>query len=217
MTTEPGVALQLGARAPDFCLPAIDRDGTVSLADYRGKRPVLLGLFRGLWCPFCRRTIARVGSLREQLDALGVDALGIVATTPENARLYFRFHPTQLPLAADPDLTTHHLFGLPKPDVTPELLQQLETTPINPTGEFPEALPLPKLVPALDAKDHFQPTATDAQDHKRQATQMKGQFLIDREGIILWLNIECATDGLAGVGKFPSNEELLAAARSLPA
>jgi peroxiredoxin len=31
--------------------------GEVSLADYRGKRAVLLGFFRGLHCPFCRRQI----------------------------------------------------------------------------------------------------------------------------------------------------------------
>jgi hypothetical protein len=37
--------------------------------------------------------------------------------------------------------------------------------------------------------------------------QLKGQFLIDRDGIIAGPNIECATEGLAGVGKFPSVDE----------
>jgi hypothetical protein len=27
--------------------------------------------------------------------------------------------------------------------------------------------------------------------------------LIDHDGIIRWANIKCATEGLAGVGKFP--------------
>ena len=39
--------VQPGERAPDFVLPAVDRDGTVSLADYRGKTPVLLAMMRG--------------------------------------------------------------------------------------------------------------------------------------------------------------------------
>lgn len=38
-----------GEPAPDFTLPAANRAGTVSLADYRGQRPLLLALFRGLY------------------------------------------------------------------------------------------------------------------------------------------------------------------------
>jgi cytochrome oxidase Cu insertion factor (SCO1/SenC/PrrC family) len=41
-------ALRVGARPPDFTLPdALGRP--VSLADYRGKKPVLLVFYRGHW------------------------------------------------------------------------------------------------------------------------------------------------------------------------
>jgi hypothetical protein len=41
-------ALQLGERAPDFTLP--DATGRpVSLADYRGRKPVVLVFYRGYW------------------------------------------------------------------------------------------------------------------------------------------------------------------------
>ena len=40
--------LNPGDPAPDFALPAVNRDGQVSLDDFRGRSPVLLGLFRGL-------------------------------------------------------------------------------------------------------------------------------------------------------------------------
>jgi hypothetical protein len=41
-------ALHLGERAPDFTLP--DATGRpVSLADYRGKRPVVIVFYRGYW------------------------------------------------------------------------------------------------------------------------------------------------------------------------
>ena len=40
--------LRPGDPAPPFALPAINREGQVSLADYRGRTPVLIGLFRGL-------------------------------------------------------------------------------------------------------------------------------------------------------------------------
>ena len=138
-----------GEPAPDFTLSAVDGKETVSLADYRGRSPVFLALFIGLWCPFCRRSIAQMGATEGKLKALGVETLGIVATPPENARLYFKFRPTRLRLAADPELTTHRAYGVPKPAPTPEFMKALETTRINPTGELPEPLPIPEAATAL--------------------------------------------------------------------
>ena len=42
------VPLGPGDSAPYFVLPAVNRAGQVSLDDYRGRSPVLVGLFRGL-------------------------------------------------------------------------------------------------------------------------------------------------------------------------
>jgi peroxiredoxin len=47
-TIESRPPLQPGDRAPAFTLPAVNREGTVSLEDYRGRAAVLVGLFRGL-------------------------------------------------------------------------------------------------------------------------------------------------------------------------
>lgn len=216
-TLESRPPVQPGEPAPNFTLPAVDRDGTVSLADYRGKSPLLLAMFRGLWCPFCRRAIAQMGITRQKLQALGVEMLGVVATTPENARLYFKYRPTRVPLVADPELITHRSFGLPKPAVTPEFMQTLQAVRANPTGELPEAVPLAEIGSALDHLHGFKRTATDQADLERQFPQLKGQFLVDRDGIVRWVNVECAKEGLAGLGKFPTEEEFLAATRTLPA
>ncbi len=45
MTSAP---LRPGDSAPHFALPVVNRDGQVSLDHYRGRSPLLLGLFRGL-------------------------------------------------------------------------------------------------------------------------------------------------------------------------
>lgn len=58
-TIESRPPLQPGERAPDFTLPGVEREGTVSLSDYRGKTPLLLAVFRGVYCPFCRRASRR--------------------------------------------------------------------------------------------------------------------------------------------------------------
>ena len=216
MTTESRPPVAPGESAPDFTLPAADRPGTVSLADYRGRSPVFLALFIGLWCPFCRRSIAQMGKVESKLKALSVETLGIVATAPENARLYFKFRPTRLRLASDPGLSTHRAYGLPKPASTPEFMKEMATVQINPNGEFPEPLPIMEAAMATGEKDGYTQTDTDKAELERQWPQLKGQFLIDRDGIVRWANVECATEGLAGVGKFPSDEEILTAARALP-
>ena len=216
MTTDSRPPVAPGEVAPDFTLPAADRPETVSLADYRGRSPVFLALLVGLWCPFCRRSIAQMGKVERKLTALGVEALGVVATAPENARLYFKFRPSRLRLAADPELTTHRAYRLPKPEATPAFMKEMETVRINPFGEFPEPLPIMEAAMALTRQDGYTESATDKAEVERQWPQLKGQFLIDREGIVRWANIECATEGVAGVGKFPSEEEILTAARALP-
>jgi len=44
--------VRVGDNAPEFDLPAADRDGSVALRDYLGRSPVFLGLFRGVYCAF---------------------------------------------------------------------------------------------------------------------------------------------------------------------
>jgi peroxiredoxin len=206
--------IQPGQAAPDFSVPAVHQDGTISLSDYRGRSPLLLGLFRGLYCPFCRRALARMAASSAHLKSLGVDSLAIVATDVENARLYFKFRPTRMAIGADPHLTTHRSYGVPRPEPTPELMHVMEQAVINPTGELPAPLPLPEAGAALAAIDGYQMTAADERD-AAAFTQLKGQFLIDRGGIVRWFNIECGKEGPAGMGKFPSHDELVSAASSV--
>lgn len=214
-TTEMPSPVSPGAQAPGFALPAVDGSGIVSLDDYRGKSPLFLALFIGLWCPFCRRAIAEMAGTEPALKQQGVETLCVVATPPENARLYFKYRPTRLRLVADPELTTHRAYGVPKPESTPEFMAALETTRINPDGVFPEPLPIVQAAEAITRLDGYEGNQTDQADMQRQWPQLKGQFLIDLNGVVRWANIECAAEGVSGVGKFPSREEILAAARTL--
>jgi peroxiredoxin len=207
--------VQAGEAAPDFSLPAVHRDGNVSLGDYRGKSPVLVAIFRGLWCPFCRRGIAQLSAVSEKLRAAGVETLAVVATDADNARLYFKHRPSKMSIVADPACSTHRAFGLPSPPITDELMQAFMATKINPTGELPEPMNGMEAANKLDALDGHTHNEADVRDHDKQATQLKGQFLLDRDGIVRWANVECGAEGLPGFGKFPTDAEFLAAARTL--
>ena len=218
--TEPRPPLRPGEPAPDFVLPAINQDGTVALADYRGKTPVLLAMMRGLYCAFCRRHIAQLGTTRQKLRPLGVEALAIVAMPPERARLYYRFRPVNVPLAADPDLVTHRAYGVPQPALTPEITQEVTSKYVDLARELQIPATDPAAIrSALCDRDGFEPVAAEQKDRRdwseRHGAQLTGQFLIDREGIVRWVNIEGATEGLAGLEKFPTDEEFLLAARQL--
>src|SRR5258708_20201448 len=85
----------------------------------------------------------------------------------------------------------------------------VESTLINPTGEFPEPLPIPQAAMAIAKLDGYTENQIDKADLERQWPQLKGQFLIDRDGIVRWANAQCAREGLGGIGKFPSAQQIL--------
>lgn len=213
MTQVMQMPVQPGELAPDFSVPSVQHEGMISLGDYRGRNPLLLGFFRGLYCPFCRRSLALMAAASEKLKPLGIESVAIVATELDNARLYFKFRPTTLTLGADPHLASHRSYGVPRPEPTPEMMLAIEQIRMNPTGEFAEPVPMSVAAAALQARDGYQPTATDEREAASMFTQLKGQFIIDRDGIVRWTNIECGKEGLSGLGKFPSHDELVTAAR----
>ena len=203
--------LQVGDLAPDFTLSAVHADRSISLSDYRDGAGLFLALYRGLYCPFCRRSIAQLAASAEKLKPLGIESLAVVATELENARLYYRFRPVRVTIAVDPELSTHRSYGVPHLEVTPQLMEAMGKARVNPTGELSEPLPLPRAMEELQKLDGYQPTDADQRDVQRQFPQLTGQFMIDRGGTIQWANVE-GLDGPAGIGKFPTLEELLAAA-----
>lgn len=71
--------VSVGDLAPDFELPAVD--GTrVRLAESLRNGPILLGFFRGHWCPYCRRYLAK---LQLHVDRFASEGVGLLAISPE--------------------------------------------------------------------------------------------------------------------------------------
>lgn len=220
MTRELREPLRPGDPAPPFSLPAINREGLISLDDYRGKSPLLLSIFRGLYCAFCRRHIAQLAGTREKLRAAGVETLAIVVTPVERARLYLRFRPTKVPLAADPEMLTHRSYGLPRVEMDSDAALQLKSMYLDLAREMNEPLPatasMTDVVNTVARLDGLDMTQADWDERDRYRGQRAGQFLLDRHGVVRWGNVEGAREGSAGIGKFPTDDELLAAAQELP-
>ena len=217
--------LQPGEPAPAFSLPAANREGRVSLDDLRG-RPFLIGFYRGLHCPFCRRQVVQLGAMQPALRAAGIETLAVINTPVERARLYFRHRPLPVTLLSDPDCLTHRQFGVPRIEFLPEgsgerpewpyhaSVSEFMDTRIDPTGELEKPLSPLETNAALNAKEGFEMQAADDAILASHATQLVGHFLVDADGIVRWVQLE-APEGPSGIAIFPTPEELTAAAGSL--
>lgn len=214
-------SIQPGARAPEFALPAINREGTVALADYRD-RGLMIGFFRGLHCPFCRRQIAQLGAAQPALAKLGVECAAVINTPLERARLYFRYHQTPVTLLSDPECATHAAFGIPRieflePDASPGRWprtrpQEFAAARIDPTGELGAPTQPMEANGVLNQKDGFELTSADRAIFERHGAQLAGQFFIGRDGTVRWSWTE-APRSPEEIGRFPGVSEMLVIAR----
>ena len=184
-------------------LDAITREGKIAIDDFRGQKPVLVGLFRGLHCAFCRRHIAALAQLDPALREQGVESLTVVNTPIERARLYFRYHPMPLLAAADPERTSHRAFGLPNLEFTENetawpykvSMAQASGYADRHAGELPGPMGAMAAGEILDKKDGYEMTEADQQMSATGHGQLVGQFLLDREGIVRWSFTEVPEGG----------------------
>ncbi|RWO61277.1 redoxin domain-containing protein [Mesorhizobium sp.] len=213
------VPLQPGDRAPNLVLDAITQEGKIALDDYRGQKPVLVGLFRGLHCAFCRRYIAAQARLDPELREKGVESLTVVNTPIERARLYFRYHPMPNLLAAsDPERASHRAFGLPNLEFTQNetnwpykvSMAAVKDMRVDLPGELPGPMDPIAATEILNKRDHYEVTEADEQMVATGHGQLVGQFLLDRQGIVRWSFTEVPEGGRYMFGA-PNPEELMSA------
>ena len=167
----------------------------------------------------------QLGTTQEKLKALGVETVAVINTPLERARLYFKYRPARVLLAADPEAATHRAFRVPAGVLVEDeseaswplgkvTMGQLQASMVNPTGELPAPQHIFAANETLNQRDGFEPTEIDQQIAATHGMQLAGHFLIDQEGIVRWLQIEAA-ERIGDLAKFPSDEEILAAARAL--
>ena len=148
---------------------------------------------------------------------MGVETLAVVASKAERARFYFRYRPVRCAIGADPELIAHRAYGVPQTGVTPVIMEAIGGVYRDVARELKLGVPDDQARDAINRLDGFEVTETEKAEFQRHQIQFTGQFLVDRHGIVRWASIECAQEGLAGIDKFPTDQELLAAARALPA
>lgn len=147
----------------------------------------------------------------------------VINTPLARAQLYFRYRPTPVTLASDPECATHRAFGIPRiefveageaaatwPRTRPEDFARAR---IDPTGELGVPTQPMEANAALNRKDGFELTSADQQIFESHGVQFAGQFLIDRRGIVRWSWTE-APRAAEEIGRFPTIPEMLESARA---
>ncbi len=155
-----------------------------------------------------------LGLTSEKLRELGVETVAVVATPAERARRYFRYRPPRCLVGADHELKSHRAFGVPRVAITDEVLGIVLDRNDRLARERGLQAPAGAGNEALNREDGMDIGGYQADMQQHQA-QFTSQFLIDADGIIRWAYVECAREGLAGFDAFPSDEEVLRAARAL--
>jgi peroxiredoxin len=215
--------LQIGETAPNFVLDAITQQGKIAIDDFRGHKPVLVGLYRGLHCPFCRRHIAALSQLNPVLNEMGVESLTVINTPTERARLYLRYHPIPTLLAAaDPERASHRAFGLPNLQFTEDetawpqriSMSDAKAMRVNVPDDMPEPMDPFAALDYLNKKDDYEITEADQRMMATGVGQLVGQFLLDREGVVRWTFTEVHEGGRYMFGA-PTAQELMSAASEI--
>ncbi len=214
--------MEIGEQAAAFTVSAVNREGQVGLADYLGRSALLLGLFRGLHCPFCRRQVIQMNGYRERLQGLGVEPLAVVNTEPDRGRLYYGRLGLAMTVAADADWVTHHAYGLRRPEVTegktdwPRAinLEEFLAVRVNPTNEMPQAVSPLEGNEVLNRIDGFELNDVDRRIQGDHGMTGAGYALIDKAGVLRWRWLQ-GDAGLDELVRFPSEQTIFDEAAAL--
>lgn len=96
--------------APDFTLSKLD-GGTISLAEFRGKKPVVVD-FWASWCPNCRRDMSNLNRFYENYkDRLEVIAVNL-QESEGTVRNFIESRGFSFPVALDPYGGAGQAFGI---------------------------------------------------------------------------------------------------------
>jgi peroxiredoxin Q/BCP len=106
------VGLAVGDRAPDFSLP--DAEGkTVSLADFRGKKAVVLYFYPKDDTPGCTKEACTFRDSYEDFQAAGAEVIGVSSDSGESHQRFAKKHGLPFTLLSDTSGTVRKQFGVP--------------------------------------------------------------------------------------------------------
>ena len=105
------MAVETGARAPDFTLPDQDRQ-PVTLSERLVKGPVVLAFFPAAFSGVCTTEMCDVTAGLSAYSSLGADVIGISVASPFAQEAWAKQHNIGITLASDLNKTTAKAYGV---------------------------------------------------------------------------------------------------------
>ena len=137
-------ALKAGDKAPAFTLN--DPDGKpVASTDLLARGPLVVSLYRGVWCPYCNMELQALQAALPAFEALGASLVAISPQTAANSRKSMRQNELGFPILSDPHNDVAAAFGLrfALPDYLVELYKTLKNDLPAFNGDGSWTLPMP--------------------------------------------------------------------------
>jgi len=106
-----GRALKVGQLVPDFTLP--DAFGNqVSLKSLLAKGPVVIGFYRGEWCPFCNIELRALQEVVPRMQKLGATLVAISPEKPDHGIVMTEKNKLTFPVLSDSGNKVAGQFGI---------------------------------------------------------------------------------------------------------
>jgi len=106
-------SIQVGALAPDFA--ALAHNGqTVSLAEFRGKKAVVLFFYPKDGTAICTKEACSFRDSYEDFVSLGAVVIGVSSDSAQDHQSFIRDHRLPFVLLADTEGSLRKAFGVPK-------------------------------------------------------------------------------------------------------
>lgn len=135
--------LGTGGPVPDVTVRTADGKPFALKAE-TAKQPSLLVFYRGGWCPFCTRHLAKLQEAEPELRKLGYRILALSADAPAALKPAAEKHHLTYTLLSDSERKAADAFGLAfRLDEDTEKKYQGYGIPLNPTGDGGFWLPVP--------------------------------------------------------------------------
>lgn len=190
------MTVAIGEKAPAFRLPSA-QGPDVALADYLGRKNVIVWFTKGMACIFCRQHMTQLARLYPEIAKRDTEVLQVTPTTVDRARVYASKYRLPFPYLCDPDDVVRRAWHV---DVR-------RRGPMWYAGGMIAGLTVPK--PTTD----FGPAEPSlAEFPKLLRDEDMGFFVVDRHGVVRYAYSGAyitKTEQGVGIRPIPANEEIL--------
>jgi len=103
--------LKVGEEIPDATLINQSNE-QVSLLDLTMEKPTVIVFYRGAWCGYCTKHLAELNDLKEEIESLGYQMIGITPDQSSKLAETQTRAESEIPVYSDSNMETIQGFGL---------------------------------------------------------------------------------------------------------